>query len=294
MGRVREHARWRSRPPGAEAELSGVDRAQARSLLEAGTRAGATGGMSGDGATFGGTPVPPSQEASSSLDAAGLLRNYGISVVPAYPAPSENEAVRLAHSIGWPVVLKTTDPAYRHRSDLGAVRLDLANEDQLRSAWRAVTERLAEVSDARSEPPTAPDLVVQRMAAPGVPVVLGALEDPRFGPLVSFAVGGIAGELLGDTVWRMVPLLDADAEEMVRAPRASPLLFGYRGAEPVDVAALTDLLLRVARLKEDLPPVASIELNPVLVGAHAAEVLGAAVRVGDPVARLDDGPRRLL
>jgi hypothetical protein len=92
----------------------------------------------------------------------------------------------------------------------------------------------------------------------------------------------------------MVPLLDAEADEMVRAPRAAPLLFGYRGAEPVDVVSLTDLLLRVARLKEDLPEVASVELNPVLVAGHGAEVLGAAVHVGDPVARLDEGPRRML
>jgi acyl-CoA synthetase (NDP forming) len=132
------------------------------------------------------------------------------------------------------------------------------------------------------------------MAPLGVPVVVGAIEDPRFGPLVSFAVGGIASELLGDTVWRMVPLLDADAEEMVRAPRAAPLLSGYRGAEPVLLGAVQDLLLRVARLKEDLPEVATVELNPVLVTPTGLRVLGAAVTVGEPVTRLDYGPRRML
>src|ERR1700709_21386 len=132
------------------------------------------------------------------------------------------------------------------------------------------------------------------MEFPGVPAGSDAIEGPRLGPLVSFAVGGIAGELLGDTVWRMVPLLDADAEEMVRAPRAAPLLSGYRGAEPVDLGALQDLLLRVARLKDDLPEVATVELNPVLVTASGLKALGAAVTVGAPVARLDYGPRRML
>jgi hypothetical protein len=107
-------------------------------------------------------------------------------------------------------------------------------------------------------------------------------------------VGGIASELLGDTVWRMVPLMDAEAQEMVRAPRAAPLLFGHRGAEPVDVIGVQDLLLRVARLKDELPEVATIELNPVLVGVHGLQVLGAGAHVGPPVARLDEGPRRML
>jgi acyl-CoA synthetase (NDP forming)/GNAT superfamily N-acetyltransferase len=294
MGRVRDHARWRSRPPGADPDLAGIDRGLAREFLEAGSSAGGAGGMSGDGETFGGTPVAPASEARTSLDVAGLLGSYGISVVPAFPVQSEDDAVRVADDIGWPVVLKTTDPAYRHRSDLGAVRLDLASPDQLRAAWRSVTERLAEVSGSRSGTAVPGALVLQAMADPGVPVVITAIEDPRFGPLVSFAVGGIASELLGDTVWRMVPLLDVDAEEMVRAPKAAPLLFGHRGAEPVDVPSLQDLLLRVARAKDDLPEIAAIELNPVLVSTHGLQVLGAAMHAGPPVSRLDDGPRRML
>jgi hypothetical protein len=228
------------------------------------------------------------------LDVTALLSCYGISVVPAHPAPSADEAVRAAEAIGWPVVLKTTDPAYRHRSDLGAVRLDLHSADQLRSAFESVTQRLRDASDGRADGGAPGALVVQRMAPLGVPVVCGAVEDPGFGPLVSFAVGGIASELLGDTVWRMVPLLDAEAAEMVRAPRAAPMLSGYRGAETTDLAGVEELLLRVAQLKDDLPEVATVELNPVLVTPHGLSVLGASVQVGPPVARLDYGPRRML
>jgi acyl-CoA synthetase (NDP forming)/GNAT superfamily N-acetyltransferase len=286
MGRVRAYARWRSRPPGVEADLPGIDRARARRLLDAGPHSGGAGGMAAE---------TPTAEAPDPLNVTGLLDAYGVTVLPAYPAHSEDEAVTLAEQIGWPVVVKTTDPAYRHRSDLGAVRLDLANPDQLRAAWRSLTNRDQDAVDGRVAAHSAEGaLVVQAMAQPGVPVVVGAVEEPRFGPLVSFAVGGIASELLGDTVWRMVPLLDADVEEMIRAPKAMPLLFGYRGAEPVDTASLEDLLLRVARLKDDLPEVSSVELNPVLVAAQGLQVLGASVQVGPPVARLDYGPRRML
>jgi acyl-CoA synthetase (NDP forming) len=305
MGRVREHARWRSRPVGVELDLPDVDRAAARRLLEAGASVGGAGGMAG-GADAGeeepaitatGRGAHPSADPSDSgsLDVAAVLETYGISVVPAFPVADEEQAIAVAERVGWPVVLKTTDPAYRHRSDLGAVRLDLGGPDQLRAAWRSVVNRLHEASGGRpDETGAAGALVVQAMAPPGVPVVIGAVEDPRFGPLVSFAVGGIASELLGDTVWRMVPLLDADAEEMVRAPRAAPLLSGYRGAEPVHVAGLQQLLMRVARLKDDLPEIATVELNPVLVAASGLHVLGASLHVGPPVARLDYGPRRML
>ncbi len=299
MGRVREHARWRSRRPGIEFHFDELDPGAARAIVQAAIDApgdGATAGAGGlSGGAGGGLITPPRAIAGTpqnQLDIAGLLEAYGIDVVPAYPAPSADAAVTAAEQIGWPVVLKTTDPAYRHRSDLGAVRLDLSNPDQLRSAWQAVTETLADSTSHGGDP--SGSLVVQAMAPLGVPVVIGAVEDPSFGPMVSFAVGGIASELLGDTVWRMVPLLDVDVEEMVRAPRAAPLLSGYRGAEPVDLGALQDLLLRVARLKDDLPEVATVELNPVLVTASGLKALGAAVTVGAPVARLDYGPRRML
>ena len=131
------------------------------------------------------------------------------------------------------------------------------------------------------------------MAPPGVAAVVEVLDDPSFGALVSFGVGGLATELFGDRAYAPVPLSDQDAAELVAAPRAAPLLTGYRGSEPVDTEALRDLLLRVSRLAEDLPEVLGLELNPVLVGRHGLAVLTAIVTVGKPTARLDPGPRRL-
>jgi acyl-CoA synthetase (NDP forming) len=136
--------------------------------------------------------------------------------------------------------------------------------------------------------------VVQKVAAPGVPVALGGMEDPLFGPVVSFGVSGAATELLGDRAYRIPPMHSGDAADMVREIKAAPLLFGYRGSERVDTAAIERLLLRVAQLKNDLPQVSSLDLNLVLAGAQGTTVLNAEGRVA-PVAdaRSDWFVRRL-
>jgi acyl-CoA synthetase (NDP forming) len=131
------------------------------------------------------------------------------------------------------------------------------------------------------------------MATRGVATVVEVSDDPSFGALVSFGVGGLATDLFGDRAYAAVPVTDVDAGELVRAPRAAPLLFGYRGAQPVDVPALEDLLLRVSRLAEDAPEVLALRLEPVLVAPAGLAVLSATVRVGPVKGRIDPGPRRL-
>ena len=149
-------------------------------------------------------------------------------------------------------MLKSTAPWLRHRSDLGGVRLDLTDAEAVRTAFAAI--------------PSGDPVIVQEMAAPGVATVVEVVDDPSFGALVSFGLGGVATDLLGDRAYRTLPLTDLDAAELVGAPRAWPLLDGYRGSEPVDLAALENLLLRVARLADDLPEVLKLRLEPVIVG----------------------------
>jgi acyl-CoA synthetase (NDP forming) len=213
-----------------------------------------------------------------------LLETYGVRVWPTTLVTSVDEAVAAAAALGYPVVLKATAEPLRHRPELGTVRLDLASEEELRAAYEAMSARL-DGATAR--------LAVQAMAPPGVATVVRTAEDPSFGALISFGVGGVATDLLGDRTFRVLPLTDLDAADLVRAVRAAPLLFGYRGSEPVDVAALEQLLLRVARLADDLPEVAELELNPVIVSASGTSVLRATARVAAPTMRLDVGPRRL-
>jgi acyl-CoA synthetase (NDP forming) len=214
---------------------------------------------------------------------AALLAHYGIRVLGARPAADEQSAVAAATGLGYPVALKATGPGLRHRPDLGSVRLDLADETELRRAHRETTALLG--PDAR--------LVVQPMAARGVDTVVSATVDPAVGAILSFGLAGAASELLGDLAHRLVPATDHDVAGLVREIKAAPLLFGWRGAEPVDTDALEELLLRVSRLVDDLPEIAALTLEPVVVAPHGLAVLGATVRLAHLPARTDLGPRAL-
>ena len=268
LSRAAAHAEWRARAerPGRVPQFDDLDEAGAARLLaevapDAGRRA-------------------LDQEAS-----ARLLAAYGIHVLPALPAPDPDAAARAAASLGYPVVLKTTAPHLRHRPDLGGVRLDLADEEQLRAAHAELTATLGPAAELRP--------AVQPMAARGVDTTVRAVVDPAIGAVLSFGLAGPASELLGDVAHRLLPLTDRDADELIRSIRAAPMLFGWRGAGPVDTGALTRLLLRLGRLVDDRPEIASVELDPVVVAPRGVSVLAASVRVGPPPPRPDLGPRRL-
>ncbi|WP_018504652.1 bifunctional acetate--CoA ligase family protein/GNAT family N-acetyltransferase [Parafrankia discariae] len=251
------YAHWRALPSGAVPAIP--VRAEDARRLVAGTTGHLTDGAAGE-----------------------LLACYGIEVVPRRVVGGADEAVAAADLLGWPVALKALSDGYRHRPDLGGQRLDLPDPAAVRAAWRALTERLG---------PDAP-IVAQRMVPGGVAVVAGAEQHPRFGPLVSFGLAGPATELLGDRVHHILPLTDADAARLVRSVRAAPLLFGYRGAAPVDVAALEDLLLRLARLVDDIGGVKHLTLEPVIVSVDGVSVLSTDIVLAPPTPRADAGPRR--
>jgi acyl-CoA synthetase (NDP forming)/RimJ/RimL family protein N-acetyltransferase len=263
LGRVAAYGQWRQRPEGEVPAFPDIDEDGARALVAEALKA--------DGGPLGAEHT------------GRLLARYGVRTWPMQLIASEDEAVAAAAELGYPVVLKATAEALRHRLELGTVRLDIASEEELRSAYRARAQRLGPGAG----------LAVQAMATPGVTIVVRTADDPAFGALISFGVGGVATDLLGDHAFRVLPLTDRDAAELVRSVRAAPLLFGYRGGRPVDVAVLEDLLLRVARLADDLPEVAELELNPVIAAPDGVSVLGAAIRIATPSTRLDVGPRRL-
>ncbi|GGT48640.1 hypothetical protein GCM10010271_61280 [Streptomyces kurssanovii] len=223
--------------------------------------------------------------ALAAADAHALLARYSVHVRPTLPAPDPGAAVQAAARLGYPVALKTTAPHLRHRADLGGVRLDLADETQLRQAYRELTETLGKPAELQP--------VVQAMVPRGVDTVVRAAIDPAVGAVLSFGLAGVASELLGDTAHRLVPATDRDAGDLIRTIRAAPLLFGWRGSAPVDTSALEELLLRVSRLVDDHPEVVGISLEPVVVAQHGLTVLDASVRLAPPPPRSDLGPRRL-
>ncbi|WP_327318344.1 bifunctional acetate--CoA ligase family protein/GNAT family N-acetyltransferase [Streptomyces sp. NBC_01235] len=214
-----------------------------------------------------------------------LLGRYGIRTRRAIPAPTPDEAARAAGALGYPVALKATAPHLRHRADLGGVRLDLADEEQLRRAYAELTELFGKPEELRP--------VVQSMAPRGVDTVVRAVIDPAAGAVLSFGLAGAASQLLGDMAHRLVPVTDRDATSLIRSIRTAPLLFGWRGSTPVDTPALEELLLRVSRLVDDHPEVVAVTLEPVVVAPHGLSVLGASVRLAPPPARDDLGPRTL-
>ncbi|WAX77566.1 bifunctional acetate--CoA ligase family protein/GNAT family N-acetyltransferase [Streptomyces sp. KMM 9044] len=214
-----------------------------------------------------------------------LLGAYGIHVHRALPAPTADAAVEAARTLGRPVALKVTAPHLRHRADLGGVRLDIVDEEQLRRAYAELTQQLGTPEELR--------LVVQRMAPRGVDTIVRAVIDPAAGAALSFGLAGPPSQLLGDMAHRLIPVTDREATSLVRSIRTAPLLFGWRGSAPVDTPALEELLLRVSRLVDDHPEVVEADLEPVVVATRGVSVLGASVRLAPPPARDDLGPRTL-
>ncbi|MYR25507.1 GNAT family N-acetyltransferase [Streptomyces sp. SID4945] len=272
LARAVRHAQWRTdtEHPGRVPEFDDIDEHGAAervaALLDA-LPAGARGT----------TPGPEDTE--------DLLRRYGIPVLRALPAPDADMAARAAAELGYPVALKITAPHLRHRPDLGGVRLDLADESDLRRAYADLTALLGSPAELRP--------VVQSMAPRGVDTVVRAVIDPAAGAVLSFGLAGAPSELLGDTAHRLVPVTDRDAADQVRSLRSAPLLFGWRGAAPVDTDALQELIQRVSRLVDDHPEIVAVSLEPVVVAPRTVRVLGASLRLAHPPAVGGEGPRRM-
>ncbi|MEV7134966.1 GNAT family N-acetyltransferase [Arthrobacter sp. NPDC093128] len=217
--------------------------------------------------------------------AATLLAHYGIHVVPSEGFETPDQAVAAADRLGWPVVLKTMDPALRHRLDLGGVRLDIQDADSLRRNIIQMHRALA--------PYGSPSMEIQTMAPVGQACTFRAIEDPLLGPVVSFGLAGDAVNLLEDWSHRVPPLSGADVHDFIRAPRAARKLFGYQGLPAVDVAALEDIAARLTRLKDNHPEIALIEFNPVLAGPGGASILSADVRIANAAQRTDSARRAM-
>jgi acyl-CoA synthetase (NDP forming) len=207
---------------------------------------------------------------------AALLRSYGIPQVEARIAGSPTGAGRCAAELGGPVAVKAIAPGLVHKADVGGVRLGLEGASAAARAAREISATVRAAGHATA------GFVVQAMAPEGVEILVGAVGDPDFGPVVACAAGGGAVELLGDVQTRLAPLTRADAAEMLRALRTFPLLDGYRGAPKADVDALEDVLLRVAALAAAHPEIAELDCNPVLVAPSGATVVDARARIEVP------------
>ena len=261
LGRAWWYAAWQQSNPGGRTALSGIDSQRARSVVAAAL-------------TEGGGWQPPAV-------ANALLADYGIAVLRCGFAADPDEAARVAADVGFPVVIKAADPSIVHKSDVGAVILDVGNQHGVRKAYGSI---------ARGVGIAQPVVLIQPMAPSGVELVAGVVHDHDFGSLIMLGLGGIHTDLLDDRSFRLLPLLDADASTMWHSLKTAPLLTGYRGSTAANTAAVEDLMLRIGQLAEDHPEVAELDLNPVIATANGVVVVDVKMRLarvgGEPDAYL--------
>jgi acetate---CoA ligase (ADP-forming) subunit beta len=207
------------------------------------------------------------------IESKQILEDSGVPVASARLATSADEAVTLAGQIGYPVVLKIMSEDIPHKSDVGGVALNLNDADAVRSAYERV------LSGARNAQPDAriDGVSVQKQARPGAEIIIGMTKDPQFGPVLMFGLGGVLVEVLKDVSFRIVPLEPRDAKEMVQEIKGLPLLQGYRGSEPADLAAVELLILKVSEFVQAHPEIDELDLNPVFAYRDGAIAVDARV-----------------
>jgi acetate---CoA ligase (ADP-forming) len=258
LAKAAVYAEWRRQPPALFWNFEDIRVDDARAVCRQAIAARGEGWLTGDevGAVLGAFGVPL---------AAGLL------------AHSAEEAAASARVLGFPVVAKLASRRVQHKSDIGAVRLNLSSDSAVR---RAYSDILARGRGAAAERDI-DGVLIQPMIAGGVETMIGISDDPLFGPLIAFGLGGVHVEILGDVRFRVGPLTDRDADELLHEIKGLPLLEGYRGHPPADLDALRDLLLRISRLAVDVPEVVELDLNPVLAMSpgNGCRIVDARIRV---------------
>lgn len=258
------YASWVNRPEDKVTRPSNVDVDAARTLLD------------------GWTAASPDGRWLSDVESAELLGCYGLALPQFRTVTDEADAVAAAEELGGPVAVKATNDQWRHRPDLGGVRLDVVGADAVARAYRDLF--------AASGTPV---MQIQQMATKGIGCLIRVQDDPSFGSLISFGLSGVMSDLLGDRAYRVLPLTEQEAAQLIDAPRSAPMLSGYRNAEPVNKSALVDVISRVSTLADDLSEVREIACDPVLASPSGAEITDARIRIGPEPSRIDMGPRRL-
>jgi acetate---CoA ligase (ADP-forming) len=236
------YRRWLERPAGEVRCFEDVNVRRVKGLLEKALRRG--------------------RSRLSECDALDLLEAYGIPVAPSRAAATAEEAIEAAGAVGYPVVLKVMAPEIKHKSDIGGVIVGLQSAREVRGAYHEVMDQLAEKGVSSDD---VDGVLIQQMVTGGRETIIGTAFDPSFGPLIMFGLGGIYVEALGDVVFRVHPVSDIDAAEMIRQVKGYRLLEGVRGEKGVDLAALQEAIQRISQLVGDFPQVAELDINPFVV-----------------------------
>lgn len=265
INRAVTHDAWRQRPPGQEPDYTDADLLKARSICAKALQERGSGWLT-------------TEETHRVLAAMKLPLHAGVI------ARTAEEAAQAAHEFGFPVAVKLSSRRIVHKTDIGAVRLNLMTEQEVREAYDAIQGRLAQDRNLDAMD----GVLVQPMLSGGVEVMVGTTRDPLFGPLVAFGLGSIHVELVKDLQFRLAPLTDHDARTMIRGIKSFPLLTGYRGRPASDLKAIEDVILRISKLCEEIPEVSELDLNPIF-----AFPPGQGCRIVDARIRLQQGATRV-
>jgi acetyl-CoA synthetase (ADP-forming) len=202
-----------------------------------------------------------------------VVGSYGMPVTRFKVCKSVEEAVKCSDEIGYPVVLKIVSPDVLHKSDAGAVRVNLKNESEVRVAYAEISKNVKNFkSDAKII-----GTIVEEHAPQGLEVIVGMAKDPQFGPALMFGLGGIFVEVLRDVSFRIAPLTEYDAQDMIREIRGYPVLMGIRGQKPADIQSLVEIILKVSKLVTEHSEIEQLDLNPILVYPKGAKIVDARI-----------------
>lgn len=209
------------------------------------------------------------------LEAFDILKAYGIPVVKTAFAKTAEEAIIAAEEIGYPLVMKVVSPQISHKSDIGGIKLSLQNAAEVKTAYQDMMDSISKkLPDASLE-----GVQLQPMLSGGKEVILGMVNDPTFGPMLMFGLGGIYVEILKDIRFAIAPVDEREAREMVTEIKTYPLLAGIRGDKPSDIGALVDIILKVSRLVCDFPEIEEFEINPMMVFEKGKGALAVDLRM---------------
>jgi len=211
------------------------------------------------------------------VEAKSLLKEAGVPVASTTLATTRDEAQAQAEAAGYPVVLKVVSPDIAHKSDVGGVKLNLRDKDAVGAAFDEI------VANSKKAVPGAKILgvAVQYMAPQGTEVIVGMTTDPQFGPVMMFGLGGIMVEVLKDVSFRLVPLAEKDADQMINEIKGRPVLAGVRGQPPSDVAALKQTILKVSEFVQQHPEIRELDLNPVFAYPDGALAVDARIVISE-------------
>ena len=246
LARLQQHLTWQSRPRGM---LEGyqADMYKVREIIDKARKEG--------------------RRQLTLLESLEIFKAYGIRTAPARMVSNADEAAEAAAKIGYPVVLKLVSEKLVHKTEVGGVAVDIRREEELREAYAGMTKGREALIEG---------VLVQKMVKGGRETIIGVAHDPTFGPLIMFGLGGIYVEVLKDVAFRLHPLSDIDAAEMVRSIKSYPLLKGVRGEPPADIEAIKSALMRVSALVGDFHEIQELDINPFMVmaqgeGAYAVD-----------------------